>query len=72
MKKFIDEYPTPPQPHDEDAAIPLKLVQTEMNKLDELKAIRAQYISSMPIDRKFLKVIDTICRENADLAESLY
>lgn len=64
MKKFIDECPTPPRPPFDRVSIPIKLVQTEMNKLEELKTLRAKYISDMHADQELLKAVAMICREN--------
>jgi len=71
MKRFIDECPTPPRPPFDRVSIPIKLVQTEMNKLEELKTLRAKYIIDMHVDQEFLRAVAAICRENASLADSL-
>lgn len=71
MKKFIDECPTPPQPPHDSVSIPIKLILDDINKLEELKALRGKYISSMHADQELLKAVTNICRENGDLAEKM-
>jgi len=71
MRKFIDECPMPPPPPGEGMAIPIKLVQNEINKLNEIETLRARYVRRVHVDPECAKAVANICRENAELAEGI-